>query len=93
MRREQSVGQLPSQALETKLDGEDVDSEDNCAHKLVVGLFVKRARGEEAAEERQAERLRQNRKRTRNLEIILSGWQKNLSLKQGESDFEKSEPF
>ena len=26
MRREQSVGQLASQALETKLDGEDVDS-------------------------------------------------------------------
>ena len=38
-------------------------------------------------------RLRQNRKRTRNLEFILSGWRKFLSLKQGESDFEESEPF
>ena len=32
-----------------------VDSEDDRADNLVVGLFVKRARGEEAAEERQAE--------------------------------------
>ena len=32
-----------------------VDSEDDRADNLVVGLFVKRARGEEAAKERQAE--------------------------------------
>ena len=32
-----------------------MDSEDDGADNLVVGLFVKRARGEEAAEERQAE--------------------------------------
>ena len=62
MGREQSVGQLASQALKTKLDGEDVNSEDCDTNPLVKmwgEILVERTKRQEAAEESEAEGCRE----------------------------------
>ena len=70
-----------------------MDSEDDRADNLVVGLFVKRARGEEAAEERQAESRGEETEAEEDSHSEPGVYIVRLSLKQVKSDFEESEPF